>query len=276
LTVRFNSLLRRFRQYKTENEWAHLLLEGARPFAGQLALFVVENGALRLIGRVNLSLADGLTLPLEGAAAFQTVCATKDPVTALRDPAEVTLTLYAGAATERVHLLPIVNETRVAAILFAAEVEDSALDGLEFITGLAAGVLERLSNAGRHAQITILPHSPGPLAFNEQKHLSHASGSPDLSLLSGNEQQLHIRARRFSRTTVAELQLAKPDACRVGREQSSLYVLLAKEIDRSREIFRKQFMTIPSMADYLHLELVQTTAEGDVSKLGADYPGPLL
>jgi hypothetical protein len=72
------------------------------------------------------------------------------------------------------------------------------------------------------------------------------------------------------------MQLFKPEACRAGREQSDLYLFLKNEIDKAREIYSRQFRTISSMADYLHLELVRTAAEGDELKLGADYPGQLV
>ena len=269
LLTQFNSLGRRFRQYETEEEWVRLVLEGAGAFTHQAALFALENGVAHLRGQVNLELSAALAFPVAEAAAFQSVCATKDPVTALRRPAEVTEALsVAGIA--KGYLLPVLNGSRVAAILFAAGNEQEPdLNGLEFVAGLASGVLERPSNAGLHAQIATLPVAL-PVA---RKPLAKR---PNLVTFNESEQVLHIRARRFSRVAVAELQLARPDACRAGREQGGLYVLLAKEIDRSREIYRRQFMTIPSMADYLHMELVETAAEGDVSRLGADYPGPLL
>jgi hypothetical protein len=50
---------------------------------------------------------------------------------------------------------------------------------------------------------------------------------------------------------------------------------LGKEIDKARDTYRKQFMTIPSMTDYFHRELVGSILGGDASKLGADYPGEL-
>jgi hypothetical protein len=94
--------------------------------------------------------------------------------------------------------------------------------------------------------------------------------------LDEQQRTLHIRAQRFSRVTIAEMQLFRPEACRAGREQSNLYIFLKGELDKAREIYRKQFMTIPSMVDYLHLELVRTVAGGDELKLGADYPGQLV
>jgi hypothetical protein len=266
----FNSLTRRFRQYETEAEWAALVLEGSRPFANQLALFALENGELYLRGQVNLAISGELSFPIEEAAAFQSAHNTKDPVTALRTPAEVTEALSTDVAMERAHLLPIVNGTRVAAILFAAGSEDADLDGLEFVAGLASTVLNRQSNTARHTQIAIFPQLPA------RSLPAEGPGMLLLATLDQEERQLHIRARRFSRVAVAELQLARPEACRAGREHSNLYAFLAKEIDRSREIYRTQFMTIPSMADYLHMELVNTAAEGDESKLGVDYPGQLL
>jgi hypothetical protein len=71
------------------------------------------------------------------------------------------------------------------------------------------------------------------------------------------------------------MQLAKPAICRTAREKGDLYVLLNKEIDKARETYQKQFMTIPSMADYFHRELVSSILGGDATKLGADYPGEL-
>lgn len=271
LVSELNLLLRRFRQYETAAEWVRLVLDGARPFARELALFSIENEVLHLKGQVNLTLPETLSFPLATAAAFQSASATKDPVTALRTPAEVTAALSVSAIAERAHLLPIVNGSRVAAILFVAGNEEADLNALELITGLASSVLERLSNIALHAQIAAAP-APGKTSAVAQTNAQF----PAWARLADQECQLHIRARRFSRIAVAELQLARPDACRAGREQGDLYVFLAKEIDRSREIYRRQFMTIPSMVDYLHLELVRSAAGGDGSKLGADYPGQLL
>jgi hypothetical protein len=72
------------------------------------------------------------------------------------------------------------------------------------------------------------------------------------------------------------MQLSRPDACHAGRQQGNLYVFLRQEIDKARDTYRRQFMTIPSIGDYLHIELVRTAAGGDEQKLGADYPGQLV
>jgi len=72
------------------------------------------------------------------------------------------------------------------------------------------------------------------------------------------------------------MQLSRPDACHAGRQQGNLYVFLRQEIDRARATYRKQFMIISSMVDYLHIELVRTAAGGDEQQLGAEYPGQLV
>ena len=54
-----------------------------------------------------------------------------------------------------------------------------------------------------------------------------------------SQRQLHIRARRFARVAVAEMQLSKPEACRAGREQGDLYLFLKNEIDKAREIYSR-------------------------------------
>jgi hypothetical protein len=277
LIHQLNSLLRRFRQYETESEWVRLVLDGARPFAHQIALFSLENDILLLRGQVNLELPEDLSLLLAEAAAFHGVLTTKDPVAALRTPGEVGDALSASGTLNLAHLLPIVNGSRVAAILFVSAAEEMDLNGLEFVTGLASSILERKSNAALHAQIAVLPLTATPvISMPAPLAKPGAARLPAWADLAEEERQLHMRAQRYSRVNIAELQLAKPDACTAGRQQSNLYVFVAKEIDRAREIYRGRFMTIPSMVDYLHLELVRTAAEGDESKLGADYPGPLV
>ncbi|MBV8896669.1 MAG: hypothetical protein JO051_09165 [Acidobacteriaceae bacterium] len=119
-----------------------------------------------------------------------------------------------------------------------------------------------------------VPAEPPPA--NIQPAPAAAAALPAWADLSERERTLHLRAQRFARVAVAEMQLAKPLGSRAGREQSNLYMFLKPEIDKARESYRKQFMTIPSMVDYLHLELVNAAAEGDERKLGAEYPGQLL
>lgn len=268
LTHELNQLQRRFRQYETEAEWADILLDAASRFAKQTAVFIVKNGAALLRAEANLSLSADFSFPLKSAAAFASAADSKDPVTALRSPGEVGEALSTSDTQDRARIFPIANAGRTVALLFAAgDTVDG--DALELIAGMASLVLERPSNASLHAQIAVAP----PAGSNGGARKNRL---PLWADLAEEQRLLHIRAQRFSRVTVAEMQLARPEACRAGYEQANLYLFLKNEIDRARETFQAQFLTIPSMVDYLHLELVQTAVEGDEKKLGADYPGQLV
>jgi hypothetical protein len=368
-----NQLLRRFLHYESEGDWVRLVIEGASAFCHQAALFALEKDVLYLRAQVNLEVPEVLSFPPDWAGAFETVCTSKEPVTALRTPTEVTEALSTTNSGERAHLFPVTNGSRMAAVLFASDGDDTDVNALELIAGIASSVLERQSNTQLHSKIAVLqqPAKTPPLQESapiakasrassaseadnttgvtheapadselpngipeeassfapankepetkvstprttnvvqmpsassypsrrypaERSMASVAAGAtaletfaPAMPLANGAilpawadldeyQRQLHMRAQRFARVTVAEMQLAKPEACRAGRDQGDFYLFLNKEIDKAREIYRRQFMTISSMVDYLHLELVQTSLEGDKRKLGADYPGELV
>lgn len=265
-----NQLLRRLRQYQSESEWSSTILDGASEFARQVALFTYHDGVLDLRGHQNLNLSEKLTFSTAGAGAFESAINSKDTVVALRTVAEVGEALKSSDPQERAHIIPIMNGPRVVALLFAAQEDQFDLNALELIAGLASTVLERHSNASLHSQIATQPIAakmPPP---------SNSVPLPSWADLGHDQRVLHVRAQRFARVKVAEIQLSRPDACHAGRQQSNLYVFLRPEIDKARETYRKQFMAVRSMVDYLHVELVRTAAEGDEQKLGADYPGQLV
>lgn len=260
-----NQLLRRLRQYKGEKEWTCLVLEGAAMFARRAALFSIKGGKATLLDQRDLDLPESLSFSCGEALAFEAVRASADGIIALRTPSEVTENLSDSDPGARAGLFPISNAARVVAILFVAAEPETDSRGLELIAGLASCALERQNNTPQHAQIAPAPGAAAPKV-----------SLPAWAGIEESQRPLHIRARRFARVTVAEMQLAKPEACRAGREQSDLYLFLKNEIEKAREIYMRQFGTISSMADYLHLELVRTAAGGDETKLGADYPGQLV
>jgi hypothetical protein len=312
-----NQVFRRFRTYQSESDWVHTMLDAASPYADYVAVFSIANQALRLRGqRPAGRLPDDLSFPVSAAAAFSSAIDAKDPVTTLRNPAEVSAPLSVGHAGERAHVFPVTNGDRVSAVLFASD-PVSDMNALELVAGIASSVLERKANLALHAQIAaaaklrktmpagitdlMVPVSAAPEPYRPEPARPEparpeparpepspaaptviaSTPAPESKLptwtdLPTEQRQLHIRAQRFARVAVAELQLARPEACRAGREQSDLYLFLKREIDKARESYSKQFMTVPSMVDYLHLELIQTAAQGDERKLGADYPGRLL
>jgi len=90
-----------------------------------------------------------------------------------------------------------------------------------------------------------------------------------------DEEKLHSDARRFARLLVSEIKLYNEQKVTDGRRNSDLYGRLKDDIERSRQMYEKRVTpAVATKADYFYDELVNTLAEGDVSKLGSDYPGP--
>jgi hypothetical protein len=85
-----------------------------------------------------------------------------------------------------------------------------------------------------------------------------------------------MRAQRFARVRVAEMQVYHGEAAAMGQSARNIYTALKPHVDAARSQFAAQFMSASAtMVDYLHLELVRTLAANDDTRLGIDYPGPL-
>jgi putative protein kinase ArgK-like GTPase of G3E family len=85
-----------------------------------------------------------------------------------------------------------------------------------------------------------------------------------------------LRARRYARVKVAEMQLYAADRVTAGRAARHLYRALQAEIDEARAGFAQEFLTpARGIPDYLHEELVRALAQDDETLLGPDYPGRL-
>jgi hypothetical protein len=89
------------------------------------------------------------------------------------------------------------------------------------------------------------------------------------------EEKLHNDARRFARLLVSEIKLYNEEAVAEGRLSQDLYHRLKRDIDRSREMYEKRVSDVVARKfDYFHEEMVRILGEGDVDKLGGNYPGP--
>jgi hypothetical protein len=295
-----NQVMRRLTSYQTQSEWVDAVLDGAAAFAEHVALFSVESGlVLHLRGRRWMDLPDDLSFHAAAAPAFADAIESKEAVIALRTPEEVSIALAPKPSTDRLgreaspeppahvaepvveseyipieshqrcYLVPLLNRARVVAVLFAAGGEETDLNAIELIATIASAVVEQ---HGKGPDLVAIesgaPETPALAA--KPKTL------PAWADLADTERNLHIRAQRFARVRVAEMQLYKADLCQKGVERQDLYLYLKPEIEPAREAYRTQFMTVPSMVDYLHLELVAALAHGDEFLLGADYPGQML
>lgn len=275
-----NQIARRLKQYESEEDWANAVLDGAAHFAPEVGLFSVEAGALCVKGTRGIEIAAGTQFVASDGAAFAGAIQSKDTVVALQTPGEVTSRLSSDVKGQLAQVIPILNGDRVAALLFAASPDQVVdLNALELIVNIASSVLRQ--SRPDQVQISITPPAqPTPTkketGAKPVSARSLVSSLPSWASLSQEERTFHIRAQRFARVKIAEMQLYKPESCRAGREQGNLYLYLKSEVETARSGFRDQFMKTKSMVDYLHLELVSTLADNDERKLGAEYPGQMV
>ncbi|MFY9607037.1 MAG: hypothetical protein WAU45_00310 [Blastocatellia bacterium] len=108
-----------------------------------------------------------------------------------------------------------------------------------------------------------------------------ASAQPAASALhtglQEDEEKLHNDARRFARLLVSEIKLYNEQKVTDGRRNNDLYGRLRDDIERSRQMYEKRVTpAVAQKVDYFYDELVNTLAEGDIGKLGSDYPGPTV
>lgn len=276
LTAELNQIFRRLRHYEKEEQWFSAVRDGLLPFAKAFVLFALRDGVLVMRAQHNISLESGYELPLSAGRAFAAAVESRDSVIALRTAGEVGPALSAESPSSRVQLVPITNGERIAALIFAPQDDILDANALELVAGMASAVLAHRGNQSMHAQIAPAMHAQiGSAGMREASPAPEKVVAHPASHLAASDRLQHARARRFARVTVARMQLARPEACRAGREQNTFYSLLRPEIDRARDEYRKQFMTGTSMIDYLHHELMKTAAGGDEARLGADYPGAL-
>ena len=111
-----------------------------------------------------------------------------------------------------------------------------------------------------------------PTPLGRRRYGQDAELPVDVS--NDEERRLHNDARRFARLLISEIKLYNEQKVAEGRSEHDLYDRLREYIDRSREMYDKRVKAeVAARYDYFHGELVNTLAEGDVSKLGSNYPG---
>lgn len=269
VTDELNQLARRLRHYQRESDWCDAVLDGAARFTSEAALFAVNGDELTLRGTRSLALPSDFRLCLGEARAFRSALEAGEPSIVLCTKDEVSGAIASAVSVNRAFVMPIANETRKVALLFAVAGEQADMNALELVAQIASSALRRAPQTAAQIQIAAPTAPPLQAAPRSEDRVSGWVGVPE------SEKLLHVRARRLARVKVAEMQLYRPEACRAGRIQADLYLFLKREIDAARGVFRSQFMSATSMIDYLHLELLRQLASDDESILGADYPGQM-
>ncbi len=123
------------------------------------------------------------------------------------------------------------------------------------------------TSAWSSTPVEAAPAAPSRRRFGQDSELP-------VEVSGEEERKLHNDARRFARLLISEIKLYNEQKVAEGRTEHDLYDRLREYIDRSREMYDKRVKAeVASRYDYFHGELVNTLAEGDASKLGANYPG---
>jgi hypothetical protein len=132
---------------------------------------------------------------------------------------------------------------------------------------------EALSSSGEEPQPwTATPVEATPAATPRRRYGQDVELPVEVH--DDEERRLHNDARRFARLLISEIKLYNEQKVSEGRIEHDLYDRLREYIDRSREMYDKRVRPeVANRYDYFHGELVNTLAEGDASKLGANYPG---
>jgi hypothetical protein len=135
------------------------------------------------------------------------------------------------------------------------------------------GVFEPVSEAAPVEDAWTTPVEPEPAAAAPRRRYGQDAELP-VEVHGEEERRLHNDARRFARLLISEIKLYNEQKVTEGRTEHDLYDRLREYIDRSREMYDKRVKAeVAARYDYFHGELVNTLAEGDVSKLGSNYPG---
>lgn len=271
ISEHFNQVGRRLREAETERQWAGVLVDGVGAYAKRVALFSVQEGAVKLTPTGTSF--EPIEIPLADSPALASAVETRQPVVTLFSAGQLSSalvkTLVEPAGT-RVYLLPLVPGDRVSHVLSAeGDEEHMDLNALEHIC-LVGALAWSIKFAAKYEG------AGQPAALGRVAREAEQAGTLDWAGLTREDQDLHLRAQRFARVQVAEIRLYKSQEVRQGRLGRNLYAVLRSEIDSGREAFRQQFLgASPTMVDYFHEELVKTLAHRDASLLGEEYPGPL-
>lgn len=145
----------------------------------------------------------------------------------------------------------------------------------EMIAGLAQAVSQMRSAANESEWSAAVAESEKQFE-GDQEALQLIATLAALIGPASNDTPQEVRARRFAKVKIAEIQLYQAPAVKTGRAARDLYGALKPQIDAARQAFAERFLSNGTRtADYLHSEFVRALANDDATLLGPGYPGPL-
>jgi hypothetical protein len=224
----------------------------------------------------------GLKVAVSQAPALAQAIESREAVVSLSLPdhlsAEV-VQLLDLQPEEKVYLFPLSLRQTVVGVVYADNRE--AADGiqpaaLELLCAVAEAALEAISS-----RLPLTTRGKEEAGETDRLVLPVSRPAPpppaDWSQMSPAERDQHLRAQRFARVLVADLQLYRAQEIRDAKKARNLYGFLRDEIDKSREAYYRKFgQAATAGVDYFHVELLRTLADNQEALLGPEYPGPLV
>jgi hypothetical protein len=269
LARELNQGVRSLRQAPDARTWKETLMDCVARLSRRSVLIRREGDTLR----PESARAWGLPPPFpasDAPAIVQAIDSGETMVTA-RVPGELSAAIagFGGSDSRRIYVFPV-----PAAVPAALAVDDPRdVDAIELLTVAAAMALEGIRRQPG-SLIQAQPRAEMQAETNAGPGAA-ARRSSTWEELPRAEREWHLKAQRFARVRVAEWNLRETALVAAGVNSGRLYSALQPHIDAARAQYRIQFMDQPSMADYLHVEILRTLLGEKEERFGDDYPGPL-
>ena len=286
--------VRRILHATTVTDIGAALLEAASGYCGRVALLVHKGGLLsgwRTYGSIRNGAGDqapaealarswaGLQVQVSGAPAFAQAIESREAVVSLSLANHLSteiVQLLDLTAEEKVYLFPLSLRQIVVGVVYAdgrGAAEGVLSPAIEMLCAVAEAALEAVSS-----RTPFTARGEASDAAEGRLELQVARATPplpvDWSEMTAEEREQHLRAQRFARVLVADLQLYRAAEIREGKRAHNIYGRLQDEIEKSREVYHRKFGQ--TSTDYFHLELLRSVADDEEKLMGPDYPGPLV
>ena len=119
---------------------------------------------------------------------------------------------------------------------------------------------------------------PEPADNVQPEHQARTGGAPEAETTAapgGVAPPAGDDPREVARTIVADIKSRHEDAVREGRVQSDLFQRLRQPIEEGRAAYEGRLSGSPEH-DHFHEEIVKILADNDFSRMGPEYPGPVM
>jgi len=212
-----------------------------------------------------------LLLPLllkEKVAAVLYADAGTDSSGQLDDAALEVLVLSSGLWLEIVALrrATAAQESDDAAAAPAIKSEAVAVESAAPAAPVMEAVAEPVVEAEAEAE-------PAPMAMAASAAAGTSSAAaPAQAPMSGEDDAVHRKARRFAKLLVDEIKLYNKPKVQEGKKNRDLYERLKEDIEKSRAAYEKRYgSSVAGAASYFDQEIIQNLADNDRSLLGDSF-----